>query len=334
MATLNLMKTQTDDISIDAKFEDLLDKTQLQSKSPDQLMPDTEAEFGLTKPDWATRMGRDSGGLWIEFKQHGKVWRVYWPEWGTGLDHDKVGLYIDLTIKGITQRCRWIPPGTFLMGSPISEKERYNNETQHQVTLTHGYWLADTACTQALWRAVMGENPACFRDDHNNPVEMVSWSDVQHFIKQLNTLIPGLAAQLPSEAQWEYACRAGTTTPFSFGKTITPEQVNYDGNAPYAGGKKGLYREKTVPVKSLPANSWGLYEMHGNVWEWCADWYDDYPETSVTDPTGSETGSSRVLRGGSWSNYGWRTRSANRGWYTPVNLDYYIGFRFVLGQAS
>ena len=249
------------------------------------------------------------------------------------LDHDNIGLFTDLVIKGITQRCRWMPPGTFRMGSPTSEKERYYNETQHQVTLTQGYWLADTACTQALWQAVMGENPSCFRDNENNPVEMVSWNDVQKFIKQLNRLIPGLAAQLPTEAQWEYACRAGTITPFSFGNNITPEQVNYDGNTPYADGKKGLYRMETVPVKSLPASPWGLYEMHGNVWEWCADWYDDYPETPVNDPSGSETGSSRVLRGGSWSNYGWRTRSANRGWYTPVNLDYYIGFRFVLGQA-
>ncbi len=307
--------------------------THLPGKSTDGQMLDAGVGFGLAKPEWATGIGRDPGGMWIEFGQYGKVWRVYRPQWGGGLDHDDIGLFTDLIIKGITQRCRWMTPGIFLMGSPTSEKERYDNEGQHQVTLTQGYWLADTACTQALWRAVMGENPACFRGNENNPVEMVSWEDVHKFIKQLNRLIPGLAAQLPTEAQWEYACRAGTITPFSFGDNITPGQVNYDGNTPYAGGKKGLYREKTVPVKSLPANPWGLYEMHGNIWEWCADWYDDYPEMPVTDPAGSETGSSRVLRGGSWSNIGWRTRSANRGWYAPVNLDYYIGFRFALGQA-
>jgi formylglycine-generating enzyme required for sulfatase activity len=256
------------------------------------------------------------------------------PQSGGELRYDKAGLYTDLIIKGITQRCRWIPPGIFCRGSPSSEKERYGNENQHQVTLSHGFWLADTVCTQALWKAVMGDNPAFFTENKNNPVEQVSWDDVQNFIKQLNILIPGLGAQLPTEAQWEYACRAGTSTPFSFGENITPEQVNYDGNAPYADGKKGWCREKTVAVKSLPANPWGLYEMHGNVWEWCADWYDDYPATPVTDPTGSETGSSRVLRGGSWSNYGWRTRSANRGWYAPVNRDNYIGFRFVTGQAG
>ena len=107
-------------------------------------------------------------------------------------------------------------------------------------------------------------------------------------------------ARLPTEAEWEYACRAGTNTPFSFGDNITPEQVNYDGNYPYADGKKGLYREKTVPVKSLPANAWGLYEMHGNVWEWCQDWYGDYPAEPVTNPEGSQAGVERVVRGGSW----------------------------------
>ena len=114
-----------------------------------------------------------------------------------------------------------------------------------------------------------------------------------------------MGAQLPTEAQWEYACRAGTVTPFSFGETITPERVNYDGTMPYAEGKKGGCQEKTVAVKALPANPWGLYEMHGNVWEWCADWYDDLSVMPIIDPLGSDTGSSRVLRGGSWSNYGW-----------------------------
>jgi len=299
----------------------------------DRHILNTEAGVEPIKPDWASYSGRDSEGLWVEFEQPGKTWRVYLPQSGDAFKYDNVGLYTDLTIKGITQRCRWIPPGIFNMGSSLSEKERRDNENQHQVTLTQGFWLADTVCTQALWKAVIGDNPAFFTENENNPVEQVSWDDVQNFIKRLNKLIPGFGAQLPTEAQWEYACRAGTTTPFSFGETITPEQVNYDGNVPYADEKKGWCREKTVTVKSLPANPWGLYEMHGNVWEWCADWYDDYPSTPVTDPTGSDTGSSRVLRGGSWSNHGWRIRSANRGWYVPVNRDNYIGFRFVAGQA-
>jgi len=289
--------------------------------------------LNLIKPNGALHSGLDSEGSWVEFEQLGKTWRVYAPPWGSELQHDNAGLYTDLIINGITQRCRWIPPGNFYMGSPPSEKERHDCENQHLVTLTQGFWLADTACTQALWKAVMGDNPAFFTENENNPVEQVSWDDVQSFIKQVNILIPGLGVQLPTEAQWEYACRAGTATPFSFGETITPELVNYDGNVPYAGGKKAGCREKTVAVKSLPPNPWGLYEMHGNVWEWCADWYDEYPALPAIDPTGSETGSSRVLRGGSWSNQGWRTRSANRGWYAPVNRDNYIGFRFAVGQA-
>ena len=299
----------------------------------DRNILNTELGAELIKPLCALHNGRDSDGFWVEFEQLGKTSRVYLPQSCDEFRHDKAGLYTDLIIKGMAQRCRWIPPGIFCMGSPSSEKERHDDEIQHQVSFSQGFWLADTACTQALWKAVMGDNPAFFTENENNPVEQVSWDDVKNFIRLLNNLVPGLGAQLPTEAQWEYACRAGTITPFSFGETITPEQVNYDGNVPYANGIKGWCRERTVAVKSLPANSWGLYEMHGNVWEWCADWYDDYPTMPVSDPTGPETGSYRVLRGGSWSNHGWRTRSANRGWYAPVNRDNYIGFRFIAGQS-
>src|SRR5919109_3308697 len=234
-------------------------------------------------------------------------------EWG----EDEFGLWMALTFQGVRQLFRWILPGTFLMGSPEDEPERYDDETQHPVTLTQGYWLADTACTQALWEAVTGENPAYFKDDASNPVEQVSWNSVQEFIARLNSLVPELKARLPTEAQWEYACRAGTTTPFSFGKNITPEQVNY----------KGLYRGKTVPVKSLPPNPWGLYEMHGNVWEWCQDWYGDYPAEPGVDPIGPSEGADRVLRGGSWNDFGRRVRSASRYGYGPGARYHGIGFR-------
>ncbi len=292
---------------------------------------------GFTKPDWIGAMGRSAQGLFVEFKQRGVIWLIYWPEWGGQLDYDDYGLYADLNLRGITQRFRWIAPGDFLMGSPETEPERESwdkgNETQHSVTLTQGYWLADTACTQALWQAVMGANPAEFKDNPNNPVETVSWDDVQDFIAKLNELVPGLKACLPTEAQWEYACRAGTSTPFSFGENINPQQVNYEGNYPYAGGEKGLYRQKTVPVKSLPANPWGLYEMHGNVYEWCSDWYGHYPSGPATDPGGPPDGADRVLRGGSWSYVGWSARSANRYGYTPDSRYQYFGFRLALGQT-
>jgi len=247
----------------------------------------------------------------------------------TAFGEDEFGLWMELTVQDVKQTFRWIEAGGFKMGST-----EYSNETPHDVTLTQGYWLADTACTQALWIAVMSENPAYFKEDLNNPVEQVSWDDVQNFLNKLKQLIPDLNACLPSEAEWEYACRAGTTTPFSFGDTITPEQVNYDGNYPYNNAEKGLYRKKTVPVKSLPPNDWGLYEMHGNVLEWCNDWYGDYSSEAVTNPTGAIEGTSRVLRGGSWYSDAWFTRSANRIHYSPVNRYDFLGFRFALGQTE
>ena len=250
-----------------------------------------------------------------------------WPEtfpppfadaWGD----DRYGLWAEFVIKtahgSATQRMRWIEPGTFLMGSPDDEPERFDNEgPQHRVTLTRGFWLADTACTQGLWQAVTGGNPSRFKDDPQNPVEQVSWNDVQKFLRALEGLLPGIEACLPSEAQWEYACRAGTTTPFSFGTQVTPAQVNYDGNFPYADGKKGEDRGRTVPVKSLPANDWGLYEMHGNVWEWCADDRRTYDEAPQQDPEGPADSARRAVRGGSWIYVARDARSAYRNAYDP-----------------
>ena len=255
------------------------------------------------------------------------------PPWASEWEEDaEWGLAATLVLNGVRQTFRWIQPGTFMMGSPKGEVDRYDDETQHEVTLTRGYWLADTACTQALWQAVMGDNPSEFKDDPARPVEQVSWNDVQTFLDRLNARVPGLDAGLPSEAQWEYACRAGTTTPFSFGENITPEQVNYDGSRPYADGKKGLDRRQTVPVKSLPPNPWGLYEMHGNVYEWCADWYGDYPQGPQIDPSGPSEGVFRVLRGGSWDDNGRRCRAAYRLRYEPGYRINSFGFRLAPGQ--
>lgn len=268
-----------------------------------------------------------------------------YPIWAARSDLDEYGLWAEFDIPGragtITQRLRWIPPGEFWMGSSEAEFERNSMgdraETLHRVVLTQGYWLADTACTQALWEAVLGENPSVFKEDPSNPVEQVSWNDVKEkFLPTLNRLVPRLEAELPSEAQWEYACRAGTQTPFWFGERITPEQVNYDGNFPYAGGKKGQYREKTVPVKSLPANGWGLYEMHGNVYEWCEDELGKYPNDAVVDPIGHGGGSEgrqRVLRGGCWYGLGCYCRSAYRGASAPDGRYREFGFRLARGSG-
>ena len=261
----------------------------------------------------------------------------YFPDpypsaWASNWGEDQYGLWVALCDHEVRQVFRWIAAGRFLMGSLADEAGRDADETQHEVTLTRGYWLADTACTQALWRLVMGENPSRFSEDLRNPVEQVSWEEVDEFIKRLNRLVPGLEACLPTEAQWEYACRAGTTTPFSFGENVTPAQVNYDGNYPYARGAKGLYREQTVPVGTLPPNPWGLYEMHGNVWEWCANWYGDCAEGSQIDPAGPDQGASRVLRGGSWSFVAGYARSAFR--FGPGYRDGDVGFRLALGQEE
>jgi formylglycine-generating enzyme len=247
---------------------------------------------------------------------------------------DQYGRYFDLTVNNVTQRFRLIKAGSFLMGSPLTEPERSDDEIQHKVILTQDYWLADTACTQALWLAVMANNPARFSDNLNNPVEQVSWNDVQAFLTKLNQQIPNINARLPTESEWEYACRAGMTTPFFFGNNITPEQVNYNGDNPYNNGKKGLYRKKTIPVKSLPPNNWGLYEMHGNVWEWCADWYGAYTNKALTNPKGAKKGEYRVLRGGSWIFNARYARSADRDFSTPVPRFYSEGFRFALGQTA
>jgi formylglycine-generating enzyme required for sulfatase activity len=259
------------------------------------------------------------------------------PAWAKRVGRDKYGLYAEFEFKGILQRMRWIAPGKFSMGSPESEPERYEDELQHEVELNEGYWMADTACTQALWEAVMGSNPSHFKNDDDGksperPVDTVSREDCQTFLEQLNEQVPGLELRLPTEAQWEYACRAGTATPFSFGENITPEQVNYDGHHPYAGAAKGEYRQKTVPVASLPANAWGLHEMHGNVVEWCADWFAAYESGRAMDPKGPQDGRNRVLRGGCWNGYARVSRSAFRYYDEPGKRYRYFGFRLVRGR--
>jgi formylglycine-generating enzyme required for sulfatase activity len=224
-----------------------------------------------------------------------------------------------------------------MMGSPENEPERANWEDHHPVQLSKGYWLADTTVTQSVWKVITGESPARFTGD-NNPIENVSWLDIQDFLKALNQQLgfpeQGQVLRLPSEAEWEHACRAGTETPFSFGENITPNQVNYDGNYPYNNGKKGEYRERTVTVKSLPANAWGLYEMHGNVWEWCADaWQQHQGKDKQIDPFfEGESSANRVVRGGSWFNDGRIVRSAFRHHYSPGFRDSRIGFRLLLGN--
>lgn len=252
--------------------------------------------------------------------------------WAVAFGEDAFGLWQAFEIEGVRQVMRWIVPGRFLMGAGPGEPEGFYDETRHPVTLTRGYWLAETACTQALWQAVMGENPARFNGEPQCPVEQVSWEGCQRFVTAINAhLTSGPQLRLPTEAEWEYACRAGSQGPFSWGDTLTTAQANYDGNHPYPGGEKGEYRERTVPVLSFEPNAWGLYQMHGNVWEWCSDWLGNYPAEPVIDPAGPGEGHRRVLRGGGWVSGGRSLRSAFRFASPPDYRGDFIGLRLAGG---
>jgi len=222
----------------------------------------------------------------------------------------------------------YIQPGTFMMGSPPYEPGRYDDEILHKVTLTKGFYMQTTQVTQRQWKAIMGNNPSRFKDCDNCPVEQVSWNDVQKFINKLNRKEGTDKYRLPTEAEWEYAWRAGTTTPFSFGRCLSTDQANYNGNYPLEGCPKGQYREKTVPVGSFAPNAWGIYDMHGNVWEWCQYSNDAIYMSEQTDPIYTGSGSPRVIRGGSWYRYAQFCRSANRS-SSPDYRSSDIGFRAV-----
>jgi formylglycine-generating enzyme required for sulfatase activity len=231
-----------------------------------------------------------------------------------------------------------------MMGSPASEAERDDDEVQHRVTVG-SFSMGRYEVTQREYAALMGTNPSYFKGD-NLPVEFVTWYDAMNYSNARSRsegLTPaytvsgtnvtwnrsGNGYRLPTEAEWEYACRAGTTTPFSTGSNITTNQANYDGNYPYNGNVKGSYREKTTAVGSFTANAWGLYDMHGNVYEWCWDWYGDYPSGFQTDPMGASSGPYRVFRGGSWGDSGQNLRSAYRLYDTPSVSNIDLGFRLL-----
>ena len=208
-----------------------------------------------------------------------------------------------------------IPAGKFKMGSPESEYGRDKDETQHEVTLTKPFYMGKHEVTQEQWEAVMGKNPSSTKGA-KLPVTDVSWEDCQEFIKKLNENTKG-GYRLPTEAEWEYACRAGTTTAYSFGENITAKDANYRDSNIF----------EPVAVGSYKSNAFGLYDMHGNVWEWCEDWYGEYPSVTVTDPKGRATGEHRVLRGGSFGNGASEARSSLRSYLTPTYRVNYVGFR-------
>jgi formylglycine-generating enzyme required for sulfatase activity len=249
-------------------------------------------------------------------------------------------------------RLAWIAPGTFVMGSPTTEARRNSGETQHGVTLTQGFYMGKYPVTQGEYQLVIGSNPSYFTpangqlEDTNRPVEQVIWSDATNYCARLtqqeNTagrLPAGWVYRLPTESEWEYACRAGTTTAFHYGSALHSGMANFMGTWEYDAATgdiqtpAGTFLMVTTTVGSYQPNAWGLYDMHGNVWEWCQDWYGPYPADSVSDPQGPASGSARVQRGGSWYADGKSCRSAQRFSSSPSVSDYTIGLRIVLAPA-
>ena len=245
------------------------------------------------------------------------------------------GFFLEDLGSGIGLEMVYIPGGTFMMGSPDSESDRLDSESpQHRVTVPT-FYAGKYPITQAQWEAVMGNNPSSFKGE-KRPVENVSWDQAVEFCKKLSQKT-GKTYRLLSEAEWEYACRAGTTTPFHFGETITPELVNYVGSYTYGNAPKGLFREQTIDVGTFPPNAFGLYDMHGNVWEWCSDKWNNGYNGAPTDGSSWETGRSgevlvngyRLLRGGSWVSSPGFCRSAIRLNNSPCHVANNLGFRVV-----
>jgi formylglycine-generating enzyme required for sulfatase activity len=281
----------------------------------------------------------------------GAAWARVSPEQAAAVK--KLGVPVAFE-NSVGMRFVLIPGGTFMMGSRDSAAEVarrcampnaqggwfYDEHPRHQVKLTAAFYMAIDEVTQGCYQTVIHPTPKDtdrkLGDDYpdgfqgaNHPVVKVSWNDAEKFCKALNSQESeqGRRYSLPTEAQWEYACRAGTDTPFSFGETISTNQANYQGDYIYGDGRKGKNRQKPLPVGSLPANAWGLRDMHGNVSEWCADRYGEYGSAPESDPTGPEEGKAFVLRGGSWRSYPGACRSAFRLRWDAGASSYNAGFR-------
>ena len=237
----------------------------------------------------------------------------------------KAGDSLALTIEGVKYAFRWCPAGEFMMGSPKGEANRNDDETQHAVVLSRGFWMLETEVTQEMWESVMGKNPSEFKGA-KLPVETVSWKDCQEFVGGLNDLNvapAGFKFALPTEAQWEYACRAGTKTAYYSGGALNAKLAHFEGRV-------------TLEVGTFPANAWGLRDMHGNVWEWCLDGYGgDYANAPVTDPLNvSPDQSEYVCRSGSWYESAWFSRSASRKHEYSTRRDSNLGFRLAMVSSG
>lgn len=278
------------------------------------------------------------------------------PAWASSWGQDRYGVWAGFGLGAVESRMRWLPPGSFLMGSPDDEAGRYDDEgPQRRVTLVHGLWLGQVPVTQALWTALGGANPSRFQDPER-PVEQVSWDDVKQWLTHVNESKPGLVLRLPSEAEWEYACRAGTMAA-TYGGSL---EIRGESDAPmldrfaWYGGNSGVgydlaeaepssdwpekqyahSRAGTRRVGGKLANGWGLRDMLGNVGEWCEDaWNSAYPAVAEIDPIQLSGGSSalRVVRGGSWDSRARYVRAAYRSGLAPDDRRDSLGFRLARG---
>ncbi len=257
--------------------------------------------------------------------------------------------------NSIGMKLAWIPAGIFRMGSLGAEEGHQHYEgPQHEVTITRPFYLGVYPVTQEQYEQVMGVNPSCFSpqgpgsarmgdlDTRDFPVECVSWQDAQDFCRRLSQREEewqrGRVYRLPTEAEWEYACRGGrsSSTPFCFGECLSSALANCNGHHPYGFAPVGPYLERTTVVGSYPANAFGLYDVHGNVWEWCADWFANhyYSQSPRADPPGPPAGEGRIIRGGSWGAHAEECRSARRGWLVPGSRGEPIGFRVAMTVAA
>jgi len=271
---------------------------------------------------------------WLKFDGAGRTFRLFalrpalpgMP--ANPLEQGALGKELTYTLPGgVELRLCYIPPGQFQMG-PDGDAGRFVSVDQVNVTISQGLWMAKYECTQGQWQALEGANPSIFQG-LDFPVEQVSWEDAQRFITELNAKVKlpdGWVWALPTEAQWEYACRAGTTTPFHFGDTLNGNEANCDGAYPYGTAPKGPSLNMTAKVGSYEPNGWGLCDMHGNVYEWCSDWFGN-KLLGGRDPTGPATGIDRVYRGGSWNFSARYCLAANRSGNSPTYRISYLGFR-------
>ena len=290
-----------------------------------------ESNDSKVPPDWLSNAARASKAVppsnqpkTTALPAKAAVVKSSGPKWRTAVmvdcGEDSFGRWAAVMIAGVEMRFRYCVPGRFLMGSPQSEFGRSNDEGPvHEVVFTRGFWMAEVPVTQRLWEAVAGGNPSEFKRA-DRPVEYVRWSDCDGWLRKANSMTGGLNLRFPTEAEWEYAARAGTAGP------------RY-GDLDAIAWHRGNSAAETHEVKGKKANEWGLHDMLGNVWEWCSDWHGEYPTGRVTSPTGCSSGSYRVIRGGSWDCVAGDVRSAGRFGNHPGYRRSSLGFRPALGST-